>query len=261
MHRTRFDHLTLEFDLNGHHYRTEPADLIAVQVDDTTPAPVLDAARYALRKGLGVWHLTFAGHDITLKHERGIFYIAWLLDHPEQTPIHALDLISKIPAIYRQHLGLTEIADPATGAGSVIASHARLQERSLSLDDAQTLRALLRKQKELEAILDDPNESEPVRAEALCDLEAIADFEREHAGRSVSNAQRAADAVHKAITRFHRHLAEATDATGNPHPLLTAFAAYLEKHVLVPSRRYAAGGNRFARTGLSGCFTYEPPER
>ena len=37
----------------------------------------------------------------------------------------------------------------------ILESHARLQERSLSLDDAQAMRNLYRKQKELEAILED----------------------------------------------------------------------------------------------------------
>ncbi len=165
--------------------------------------------------------------------------------------------MAKIPEIYRRHLGLAELPHPDSAQHSTLPSHARLQERSLSVDDAQVMRSLLRKQRELEAILDEPNESEPVKAEALRDLEAIAQFERQHARRTVSNAQRAADAVHKSITRFHHHLARAKDAHGHPHPVLTAFATYIEKTILIPSRRYAGHGNRFARTGLAGCLVCE----
>jgi len=213
--------------------------------------------RFALRKGLGFWTLIFDGYEIVLKHERGIFYIAWLLYHPDQTPIHALDLMAKIPEIYRHQLGLTEITDPETGKTTVLESHARLQERSLSLDDAQAMRALFRKEKELEAILDDPDESEPVKAEALRDLEAIAEFQRKYHRRSRTNAQRAAHSVRAAIARFHEHLAEA--ARANHDPALASFADHINKHILIPSRRFTGQGNRYARSGLAGCVTYEPP--
>src|ERR1043166_497323 len=75
----------------------------------TTPAP-----RYAIRKGLGVWKLIFDGQETELGHERGIFYVAHLLTNPPQHPIHALALIAKIPELYRNQLGLQQIADPAT---------------------------------------------------------------------------------------------------------------------------------------------------
>jgi len=212
-----------------------------------------------LRKGLGFWTLIFDGDETVLKHERGIFYVAWLLTHPEQTPIHALDLMAKIPEIYRQQLGLTEIADPNTGKASALESHARLQERSLSLDDAQAMRALFRKEKELEAILDDENESEPVKQEALRELEAIAEFQRQHGRRTQDNAQRAVRAVRTAITRFHQHLLTSLDLKGNPHPVLRPFAAHLEKHLIIPSARYCGPAGTRARGPLAGSFTYEPP--
>jgi len=261
---------SLEFTLHGRRYRTDLAEVLARPIPEPEPpapsAPEtanrgLDPPRpkYAIRKGLGLWRLTFDGNDADLKHERGIFYVAWLLTHPPQHPIHALDLIAKIPDMYRHQLGLVQIADPATGKQLSLESHARIQERSLSLDDAETLRAILRKEKELEAILDDESQSEPVKQEALRELEAIAEFQRLHGRRIQSAAQRAADAVRKAITRFHCHIANAKDACGNPRPVLVPFAAHLEQYLLIPSRRYAGHGNRFARRGLAGCFTYEPP--
>jgi hypothetical protein len=212
---------------------------------------------FALRKGLGFWELTFDSRHADIKHERGIFYVAWLLTHRPPHPIHALDLISKIPEIYRHQLGLTHITDPGTGKQATLESGARFQERSLSLDDAESLRALFRKQKELEAILDDESESEPAKHEALLELEAIAEFLKQYGRRTQTNAQRAADSVRKSITRFHHHLAGAKDADGNPHPVLVPFADHIEKCILIPSRRYH--GNRFARSGLAGCFAYEAP--
>ncbi len=172
---------------------------------------------------------------------------------------HALDLAAKIPEIYRHQLGLTQITDPATGKAETLASHARIQERSLALDDAETMRALYRKEKELEAILDSEDETEPVKAEALRELEAIAQFQRQHARRSQDSAQRAGRTVRQAITRFHEHLAGAAGQDGAAHAVLRAFADHIKEHVLIPSSRYSGHGGPHARAGVAGCFTYEPP--
>jgi hypothetical protein len=219
-----------------------------------TPKP-----RYVFRKGLGVWDLIFEGEPAAIKHERGAFYANWLLYHPDETPLHALDLMTKIPELYRQQLGIAELIDPATGKSVALASHARLQERSLALDDRESMRALFRKQRELENLLDSGEASEPVKAEALRDLEAIYDFQRRHGRRSRDSARRAAHAVRSAIARFHEHLRSALGNDGGPHPVLRPFAEHIEKHILIPSARYAGCGGLNARTGLAGCFTYEQP--
>jgi hypothetical protein len=242
------------------------------------PCNLQPSTRYCLRKGMGIWKLIFDGHETDLKHERGIFYVAWLLYHPPAQPIHALDLIAKIPELYRNQLGLAQITNPENGKSTILQSHARIQERNLALDDAQALRSILKKQQELEAILDDENESEPVKQEALRELESIVQFQKQHGKRSRGNAQRAADSVRKAITRFHQRLLRDSPrhqpSTINSHhsttpslhrsippsaAVLAKFAAHLEKHLLIPSRRYSGHGNAYARSGLAGCFTYEPP--
>jgi len=117
--------------------------------------------------------------------------------------------------MYRKQLGLSQVANPATGRSTLLASHARIQERSLALDDAETMRALLLRERELEAILDS-DESEPVKAEALRDLEAIAEFQRTHGRRSTDAAQRAGRTVRQAITRLQRNLL--ATPTANPTP-------------------------------------------
>jgi hypothetical protein len=215
--------------------------------------------RYALRKGLGVWDLIFDGEQAPILHEKGVFYVAWLLYNPPEYPIHAIDLAGKIPEIFRHQLGLPELVDPATGKPVLIESHARIQERSLALDDAQALRCLDREEKELEAILDSKDESESDKAEALRKLEEIIEFKSQYGRRSSDSARRAAHAVRSAIARFHEHLQSAVGQEGGPHPVLRAFADHIEKHVLVPSARYAGHGGPYARAGLAGCFTYERP--
>ena len=240
-------------------------DLLSTSCCSTSQATELSATitsprpRYAIRKGLGVWYLTFDGKDAVLKHERGILYLAYLLLNPPEQPINALDLIAKIPEIYRNQLGLAPIVDPATGKTTPLQSHARIQERSLAIDDAQTMRALLRKEKELEAILDSDDESEPVKQEALRELEAIAEFQRQHGRRTKDSAQKAADSVRLAIRRLYRRLSTATDLNGEPHPVLRAFAAHLENCVINPSALHSRHRRVSSNTVPPGCLTYRPP--
>ncbi len=215
--------------------------------------------RYSLRKHLGVWQLVFDGKEAFLKNERGIMYVAWLLYNPPAEPIHAIDLMGKVPELYRQQLGLAQITDPATGKASALESGARIQERSLALDDAQAMRALFKKAKELEALLDSDDESEPVKAEALRDLEAIYELQRQHGRRSRDNAGRVAHAVRRAITRFYQRLQKTVGEDGNPHPVLRSFAEHIKRHILIPSARYCGHGGPHARAGAAGCFTYERP--
>jgi hypothetical protein len=238
-----------------------PGELFAqFTPEPQTPAPAArPRPRYALRKGLGLWHLIFDGEEAQLRHERGIFYVAWLLYNPPEEPIHALDLAAKVPEIYRQQLGLGALVDAATGKAVTLESAARIQERCLALDDAQGIRTLLQKEKELEAILDSEHESEPVKAEALRELEAIADFQRRHGRESRDSAARAVRAVRGAISRFREHLRCAVGQDGGPHPILGAFAEHVERHILIPSARYSGHGGRHAREGLAGRFTYERP--
>ena len=123
------------------------------------------------------------------------------------------------------------IPDPITGKPSPLPAHARIQERSLALDDVQALRALTRKERELEAILDDDDQSEPVKAEALRELEDIAAFLKQHSGRTATNAQRAVRAVRRAITRFHQSLTTTLNRNGSSHPVLHPFAAHLNQYL------------------------------
>ena len=48
--------------------------------------------------------------------------------------------------------------------------------------------------------------------------------------------------------------------SGQPNLVLRRFAEHIEKYILIPSARYSRHGRSQARTGLAGCFTYEPPE-
>ena len=210
---------------------------------------------YSLRRGLGLWQLTFGGRSTVLKHEQGILYVAYLLYHPPLEPIHALDLVARVQG-FNSAFGGT-LVPTSSGALIVPDKCARLQERSPALDEMETLRALRRKEQELEALLDDQEASEPLKAEAWRELEAIENYQRQSSQRSADTARRTVRAVRMALGRFHRRLIAATDTEGQPHPILRGFAEHLDRHLLLPSVRYA--GRSASRGGAAGCFTYEPP--
>jgi hypothetical protein len=191
--------------------------------------------------------LTFEGEQAVLRHQQGLVHLAWLLANPGGEPIHALELAGRIAAARRREIhGLA----PGLAEGAVV------RQRSVSMDLAAASRALLRRQRELELVLEDDRESEPVKAEAQRDLEALMLLQKNQFRRAADASTRAAHAVRKSIHRLHRRLAESVDARGRPHVLLRAFAAHIEKYLLVPSRRWA--GWKIAG-GHAGCFIYEPP--
>ena len=207
----------------------------------TTPFP-----RYSLRKGLGFWDLIFDGQHAILKHQQGLAYVAYLLLNPPAEPIHGLALALKIRAIRN--------GQPADSAEVI-------QERILALDDAEAARSLFLKQQELEEIVDDEDQIDPVKQEALRDLEDIYAFQKKNLSRTRSVAQKASDAVGKAIKRFHQRLAKAVDSDGNPHPVLRAFAVHIKQHILIPSGRGSGHGGSRPPHGCGGFFTYQRPLR
>jgi hypothetical protein len=216
-------------------------------------------ALYALRKGLGYWELIFANSQAILKHEQGIYYVAWLLTHPPAEPIHGLALSLKAAALYDgRTAGAALAVESPNGQKLAIPADACVQERSPALDSSLAAARLRRKQLELEAVLDDEDQPEPVKAEAIRELEDIYKFQKRNPAQIRTAAERAVHSVRTAIIRFHQHAAAATDARGEPHPVLQPFAAHIERHLLIPSGRYSKAAFR-KRAGLAGCFTYEPP--
>ena len=188
--------------------------------------------------------MTFEGRHATFQHEPGAPYVARLLLHPPPKPIHALALA----------LDARTLFGPTPTAAEVI------QQRLLGLEEAGTVRSLRRRERELEAVLDDDEEMEPVKAEALGELEAIADFMRKNPWRSRDCVQKCAQAVSRAIRCLHARLASALDSEGKPDPVLQTFARHLNEHLLIPSDGGGIQGRFRVGAALPGWFTYQPPK-
>ncbi len=225
---------------------------------ETAPQNV---SQFALRKGLGFWEVVFEGQRAFFKHEQGATYVAYLLLNPPKEPIHALDLCTRLAFPNRSDSsGIAELVDPETGRVKPLEAQSRIQERSLGLEDAETMRTVLRTQNQLEAVLEDELLSDQVRRATERELIALYDYEKEHWQTVRDSAQRAADAVGRAIKRFFAHLASALDASGKPHAVLRAFAEHIRAHLLVPSGRCCGRGGPRPGVGVAGRFTYEAPE-
>src|ERR1035437_255103 len=208
----------------------------------TTDHRQQDERRYALCRGVDYWALAFEGRETVFKHELGALYVAYLLRNPPREPLHGVALALKAKMKLGQPASPTEV----------------LQERVMGLEDAAAVRALWRRQRELERILHDRLEIEPVKAEAQRELEEITEHLRQSPWLSRHGAERCARAVAVAIRRLHVHLAAAVDAEGRPDVVLRAFALHLQEYLLAPSGRGGAHTRKQALSGFAGCFTYQP---
>ena len=218
--------------------------------------------QYSIRKHIAFWSLTFNGQEACFDHEQGAYYVAYLLLNPPDEPIHGMALELKSMAYFGQFRtggAETEIVNPSTGATMILACDAIFEQRNFALDDADSIRPLRRKQLELEAILDNEDASEPVKAEVRGELLELYEWQRKRPAEIVDEAQKAVRTVRMAIQRLQRNLANAIDPNGRPHPVLRPFAEHLEKYMLVPSKRYSSAGRGRTKTGVAGRFTYEAP--
>src|SRR5438067_915048 len=155
--------------------------------------------QYAITKHIAFWHLTFNGQKACFDHEQGAYYVAYLLLNPPDEPIHGMALELKASAYFGQSTGVTLVNDPRTGKSVVVPSDAWLQERELSMDDAAGVWAFRRKMQELEAILDDEDQIEPVKAEATRELIELYEFEKVNPSATETTVQKSVRAVRRAI--------------------------------------------------------------
>jgi hypothetical protein len=202
----------------------------------------LDECPYALSRHREEWHLIFEGQTASFEHELGALYVAYLLLNHSREPLHAVALAFKARE-WDGHARPEEV----------------VQEGSMGLKDAAEVKALWRRQRELERVLADSRKIEPVKAEALRELEEVTQQMRANQWLSAQGAERCVRAVGAAIKRFHADLLEAVDAEGRPQPVLRDFAGHLQRHLLSPSGRGCRGEWRWLALVPAGCFIYLPP--
>ena len=196
----------------------------------------------SLRNEHGFWELLFDGQSAVLKQDQALFYVAWLLANASLEPIAAHDLAVEVYEMFCEHddfgravSGMRVIPDCWDG------------------DGVEFARLLIKRQKVLEAILDRPDELEPVKAEAPSELAAVYELETTCALEIAGLAKQMAEIIWEGLLHLHATLASAVDAQGQPHPVIRAFARHLLRYLLMPS--VAISG-----TAVIDWFVYQRPE-
>jgi len=225
---------------------------------DPASTPGHRPPNYTIRREGKLWSLVISGAPATIPDTKGIRYVAYLLRHPDDGPLHAIDLVAKVTLAESPN----SASEPAHGGAQLqtpVQAPGRTQDRSHSLDDAVLAQRIRAKEQEWEAVLDDPDATEPEKAEAERYLAELHEFQKTHSTRSQGNAEKLVRSVRAAITRLQEQLSKATDDHGHPHQALRAFSEHIAKYIITPSARYSKNVRSTARTGLAGRFTYEPP--
>lgn len=215
---------------------------------------------FSLRQFRGTWELVFDGEKASIKHEKGLLLVEYLLKNPPQQPVHVCEIEAEVCAVTADESGITVIEDPETGERITLGRNSQFHERNLGLDDQACADRLWQIRRKSAAVEDDPDASELERQEASQLIEQIDEYLRKSVASQTSNAAKACDRVRKAISRLIRNLNEFKDNQGNGNDVYHAFADHLQKHLIEPSSRYSGTRSSRTRAKVAQTFTYEPPE-
>ena len=212
-----------------------------------------------LERGLDCWKLQFEGRSAVVRDSRGLLLIAQLLARPNADPIHALQLVA-----WTEHGPIAgaalELPAPDGVRPALVTATAQVSQRSLQRDDWEALRQLRQKVREIESVLDDPGESEVVKAEAEEELTALRQAQRQLLRTNQDAPRLSVRAVRRAMIRSIKRMAAAVDHRGEPLPVLRDFARHLHLYLVVPSSRYCGPRAPMSRAELEGCYQYTPPK-
>jgi hypothetical protein len=239
-----------------------PASPPSVAASSLATADTPDPLRYTLRREPACWVLVFSGQRAYLKYELGLAYAAYLLLHPGEHVPSAV-LFSKFSAGHRKDLAAPELPYPETGLRLPLTDGVGLAQLRSVQDEAEAqsrYRAQLREYKEA---FNDGSIPEPEREDARRLHDELLAFLKQHYRPEPDPGGDVTRVVHRSIQRLCARLRKPVDGQGVPDSVALAFAEYIERHILIPSRRYTrakAGANvHVARGGLAGRLIFECP--
>jgi hypothetical protein len=214
---------------------------------------------FRLWRGYKWWNLVYAGERDVLPDDRAVNLVEYLLKHPADEAIHAIqleNLVDGVPLLdgWGGIGQAEENGNVPVAVGSVGGVVQEASGRKLAGKD--TLPALRAEYIELRATVDDETLSPEEREAARGKLSEMAKASSQ-GGKFVDQASRAADRVRKQIKALIKELMEAEKSRGTPNDVLRAFGKHLEDHLWLPSVGFK---NRIGVTGKPGCYTYDPPD-
>jgi hypothetical protein len=199
-------------------------------------SPLSSLPSYSLSNTAGFWELTFSGRYTCVPQTQALFYLSCLLANPYGTPVRGTDLALQTFHTFGAHLDYRNKID-------WLRRHA---------DDSHIRDILVKKQRALEAIIDNPEESSYDRAAAAAQLKFLLGLQKSHAADIADPDDTSAETILTEIRLLHSRLCHAVDVRGNPNETLRAFARHILLYIYIPSVRASL---------LAGVtlFTYEPP--
>jgi 7-cyano-7-deazaguanine synthase in queuosine biosynthesis len=210
---------------------------------------------YRLSKGLNAWRLVFQGNVMVMKAERGLTLVDYLLKHPTDEAIHAVELEALVdgnPLI--GGLGCIErAAGSGDGDGEIGGVIVEAAGNKVTGGTGTLLKTRLA---ELEAQTQDMTLIESEREAAQKERDELLTANAS-GGRMLDAAGRAAERVRKAIRRFIDELNSEEVRRGEPNVVLRSFGEHLERNLWLPS---VGLRGRAGASGRPGCFIYERPK-
>jgi len=134
-----------------------------------------------------------------------------------------------------------------------------VHQLSLAADDLEARRACQARGRQFAEAIRDPKKSKAARAEARAELEEIRAYLAKDSRQLRGATKAAGDAVRSAIQKLLRNLVTGSGSATSPGSVQREFARHLQRHLIIPSGRYAGPKARQARGELTGCLLYEPP--
>jgi 7-cyano-7-deazaguanine synthase in queuosine biosynthesis len=214
---------------------------------------------FRLWRGYKWWNLVYAGERDVLPDDRAVNLVEYLLKHPADEAIHAIQLENLVDGepLLDGWGGIGQAEENGNVPVAVGSVGGVVQEASgRKLAGKDTLPALRAEYIELRATVDDETLPGEEREAAQEKLSALAKASSQ-GGKFVDQASRAADRVRKQIKALIKELMEAEKSRGTPNEVLRAFGKHLEDHLWLPS---VGMKNRIGATGKPGCYTYDPPD-
>ena len=221
-----------------------------------------DPCRYSLRRERACWLLEFKDGCAFLKYEIGLAYVAYLLSHLHE-PVPSATLFSRFSTRHRNDLSTGALPDPETGALTPVTDGVGIPQLPPDKAEAEARSRYYAQLCEYKETFNDGAIPEPERDEARLRYDELLAFLKRHYRPERHPGGGVTRLVHRSIQRLCTNLRKPVAGQSLPDPVALAFAEYIEKHILVPSRRYTRakpGSNvRIARGELAGRLIFECP--
>jgi hypothetical protein len=161
------------------------------------------------------------------------------------------------------NLAAPELPDPETGLPIPLTDGVGVTQLSHDKEEAEARRRYRAQLLEYKKTFTDCSIPEPERKDARRLYDELLAFLKQHYRPEPNRGGDVTRIVHRSIRRLCTSLRKPAAGHGVPDQVALAFAEYIERHILVPSRRYTrakAGANvRVARGELAGRLIFECP--